>query len=196
MIPRALRRIARRLGIFVYAVMTRPLPAGSATPRPDIEVRVLSPVETLAACTDPALELAEATVRASIARGESCVGAFDAGKLIGYAWFACEATAHVDGIWMDFDRRAIYIYRALVRPEYRGRGIAPVLYRAADRFFLEKGRDSTIICIDTVNRASVRAAERSGARAVGVAGYIKFRGAFIAFRTPGARRTGFRFYLP
>ena len=97
---------------------------------------------------------------------------------------------------MAFDRGAIYIYRALVRPEYRGRGIAPALYRAADRLFLENGRRSALICIETANLSSLRAAERSGSRIAGFAAYFAAGPAFIAFSTAGARAMGFRFYRP
>ncbi|HUQ25649.1 MAG TPA: GNAT family N-acetyltransferase [Burkholderiales bacterium] len=194
MIAHALRGISRRLGIFVYAVLTRPLKAEKPSPPQGIDIRPVSADESIAACADPALDLAESSVRAALARGDLCVGAFHEGRLIGYSWFAYQATAHVDGIWMDFDTSAIYIYRALVRPEYRGRNIAPNLYRMPDQLFLEKGRRSAIICIDTANRPSLQAAERSGARTAGFAGYFKLGPGFASFRTAGARRMGFRFY--
>jgi len=196
MTARALSRIRRRLGIFVYAVLTRPLAAERPPLPAGIELRLLSAGEAIAACAEPAFDLTERTVRAAIDRNEACVGAFDRGTLVGYAWFAREATAHVGGIWMDFDRRAVYIYRALVRQEHRGRGIAPALYRFTDPLFLAEGRQSAIICIDTSNRASLHAAEHSGSSVKGLAGYFKMGTIFVPLRSHGARRVGFRFYLP
>ena len=83
-----LKRIGKRLGIHVYAILIRPLEAAKPPPPQCIGFRVLSAEELLAACADPALDLAEGSVRAAIARGEVCVGAFDRGTLAGYAWFA------------------------------------------------------------------------------------------------------------
>lgn len=196
MIRRALGRISRRLGIFVYAVLVRPLDAREPAAPPGIALRLLSAREALAACAEPALELATDSVQAALDRGEACVGAFEAERLVGYAWFARQAAAHVEGIWMDFGHEAVYIYRALVRPEYRGRGIAAAMYRAADRPFLAQGRSSAVICIDSSNRASLRAAKRSGARTAGFAGYFKAGRMFFPFDTPGARRIGFGFHRP
>jgi len=196
MIGRVLRGVGRRLGISVYAVMTRPLSTKTPGSRPDIEIREVTLEEALLSSADPALDLPEAAVRDSMARGDLCVGAFDSGHLIAYAWFACEATAHLDGVWIRFARPAIFIYKSFVRAEFRGRGIAPGLYLFADRLFLERGRTSAVISMEATNRASVRAAAHSGARIAGFAVYWKAGPLFKSFSSRGAKELGFHFYRP
>ena len=196
MIARVLRGVGRRLGISVYVVMTRPLSTRRHERRQDVEIREVTLVEALVASADPALDLPEAIVRDSMARGDVCVGAFDAGRLIAYAWFAYETTAHLDGIWIGFERPAVYIYKSFVRPEFRGRGIAPGLYLFADRLFVERGRTAAVICMEATNRASVRAAEHSGARLAGFAVYWTAGSRFKSFSSRGAKKIGFRFYRP
>jgi ribosomal protein S18 acetylase RimI-like enzyme len=196
MIARILRGVGRRLGISVYVVKTRPLSTERPVPRQDVEFRELTAHECLEASSDPALDLPEHAVRDATARGDVCVGAFDSGRVVGYAWFASDTTAHLDGVWIDFDKDAIYICKAFVRPESRGRHIAPALYLFADRLFVGRGRTSAIIAMEATNRASIRAAERSGTRAAGFAVYWNAGPVFMSFSSSGAKRIGFRFYRP
>lgn len=188
-------RALRHLGIFAFRVLTRPLATAAPRLPRGFEFRLFEPQDLIARCADPALELAESTARAALARGEVCVGALHSGKLAGYAWFAYRPAPHVAGVWMAFDRQAIYVYRAFVHPAHRGLGVAPALYRFADQRFIREGRRLALICIEAGNRPSIIAAERSGARGAGFAAYFQARGGFFAVRSPGAARLGFRFYL-
>jgi ribosomal protein S18 acetylase RimI-like enzyme len=190
----AFRRALRRVGVRVYRVLARELSSGAAPAPPGIEMRLLLPSDANLFSASPGLGLTEDKVPAAFQRGEVCVGAFAGGELVAYGWFAYQAAPHVEGIWMDFDRRAIYIYRAFVHPAWRGRGIAPALYRFADELFVRNGRSVVLICVEGDNRASVRAAERSGARTAGHTGYVHLFGKLLTVRSPGAARVGFRFY--
>jgi GNAT superfamily N-acetyltransferase len=186
-------RLLRRAGLFSFQVLMRPLAARAAAPAPGVAFRILEQND-VGLFADGELEVDEAKAREAFARGEVCVGALLGDALVGYAWFARDPAPHVDGIWMEFDRAAIYTYRAFVKPSARGRGIAPVLYNFADAQFMDAGRRYTILCIDVANRASLAAAERSGASAVGRAGYWRGFGGFAAFRSAGAAAVGFRFF--
>src|SRR3954463_6309338 len=119
-------RLLRRAGFFSYQVLVRSLAERSATAAPGIALRAIDEGE-LARFADPELELDEAKAREAFVRGEACVGALLGDALVGYAWFARQAAPHLGGIWMDFGSEAIYIYRAFVKREARGRGIAPAL---------------------------------------------------------------------
>lgn len=195
-ITRLLLRLARAAGVRAYRVMSRPLAALAVAPPAGIAIRPIGEAELIAHCADSELGLSAAKSRASFSRGEVCIGAFDGAKLAGYAWFAFQPAPHTDGLWMDFDRRAVYTYRAFVRPGHRGRGIAPALYRCADAVFLERGRSLAILCIELGNRASLVAAERSGARFAGFTFYVRTAGRLVGLRSEGVRKLGYRFYLP
>jgi GNAT superfamily N-acetyltransferase len=194
--PPLLRFMARGFGIHAWRIFSRVLSARPAAAAPrGIALRFLPQPELEARCPDRRLDLNVHKARAAFARGEVCVGAFDRATLVGYAWFAYQPSPHVDGIWMEFDRRAVYTYRSLVRADYRGRGIAPALYRFADSFFLEHGRTFTVLCVEAHNKLSIAAAERSGARLAGYTAYVSAPGIFFSVRTPGAKRLGYRFYI-
>ena len=191
----SLRAVTRRLGLQVWQIFTRPLGRAGRTPPAGIDLRIVSPEER-APWTEADLEVAPAKAAEAFARGDLCVGAFEGARMAGYAWLASQPAPHVDGLWMAFDPNAVYIYRALVRPEYRGRGLAPALYHFADTHFLERGKAYAIICVNVYNRPSIAAAERSGAATAGYTAYWAAGGRLATVRSPGARRCGFRFYRP
>lgn len=180
---------------FAWRLCAREL-AAEAPPAPDaIELRPLDAEADLWHFAPP-LRLSAAKAREGFARGEVCIGAFHETSLVGYAWFAHERAPHVDGLWMAFDPRAIYIYRAFVLPSYRGRGIAPALYAAGDPLFRSQGRDAALLCIGLGHAASFAAARRSGARTVGYGAYFRAGRVLLQLRTPGTLRAGFRFHVP
>ena len=191
-----LGRLARRVGVQAYRVLCRPLSRVPAEPPAGIVLRPLDEQVMLEHCADPELQLSAQKSKAAFSRGETCIGALDGGRLAGYAWFAFRAAPHVNGIWMDFDPRVIYTYRAFVRPGYRGRRIAPALYRFADLHFLERGRTFAALCIELDNQPSLIAAQRSGARTIGFVAYLHAGGRLLSLRTSGAKGIGYRFYVP
>lgn len=193
---RLLSRIARRAGIHAWQIFTRPLSTSAPVSPAGLVMRLMPPDEPAATWSDPELQVDARKAAEGFARGEVCVGAFDGATLAGYAWFAYRPAPHSEGIWMDFDSRAIYTYRAFVKPRYRGRGMAPALYVFADRLFLDNGREFAVLCIEATNGASVAAARRAGAQKAGYTAYWHRAGRLVAMRTPGVRRAGFRFYLP
>ena len=183
------------MSFFAWRVCAREL-GDKAPPAPDgIELRPLDAEADLRHFAPP-LRLSAAKAREGFARGEVCIGAFHEASLVGYAWFARERAPHVGGLWMAFDPRAIYIYRAFVLPSYRGRAIAPALYAAADPLFRSQGRDCALLCIGIRHAASLAAARRSGARTVGYGAYFRAGPVLLQLRTPGTMRAGFRFFLP
>lgn len=187
-------RLFQLAGLHAYQVFVRPL-SPSPPPLPaGITLRIIDDRQ-LGRFGDAALELDEVKASAAFARGEVCVAALLEDSLVGYAWFAQKAAPHVGGIWMDCDRQAVYVYRAFVKPEARGRGIAPALYRFADRQFMNAGRRYAVLCIEFGNRASLSAAVRSGAGRVGRAGYWQGFGGFVPYRSRGAAAVGFRFFI-
>ncbi len=195
MIANLASRALSSVGIHAWQVFARRLGAGELHAPPGIVLRFAPADDLRAQWSDAELEFTEGKARDAFARGEGCVGAFDGPRLVAYAWYAIEPAPHSNGLWMDFDRRAVYIYRAFVAPRYRGRGIAPALYRFADRLFLERGREIALLCIEAGNKPSLAASRHSGAHGVGYCAYWHGAGQFLSVRTSGVRHVGFRFYL-
>jgi len=183
---------ARRGGLHVFGVYYRRLGAAAAAAfSGDLRARPLGDTELLAYCADPELELRESMVRS----GNTCIGAFSGGELAGYAWFAYDDAPHVDGVRVRVPGEAIYRFKTFVRPAWRGRGIAPFLYRAADELVARRGRGYVVNCIALQNTASIAASLRSGDAPLGHLGYWQAGRRFIALRTRGVELFGLRFYL-
>jgi GNAT superfamily N-acetyltransferase len=193
-----LRQLQRRLGLSLCRVVSRPLRAG---PQPQagqggIRYARMSELEMLEHCADAQLELTQRQVRDAFARGDVCIGALDGRRLAGYEWLGFGPTPHLNAIWVDFSAQARYGYKKFVRPEYRGQRIAAGLSSHGDELCMRRGRNRTIGFIALDNRASRRASARLGGRTVGYAGYLQWLGVVLPFRSPGAVRAGFRFYVP
>ncbi len=193
--------IRRYLGITVARVTSRPIwttPIGLPTPvdSDNISFRVIEKRDLLPYCADPELELCDPFVRAAFDRGDWCVAAFDGNALIGYHWLAFGPAPHIDGVWVACDARARYGYKQFVRPQYRGRRIAGRLSTHCDALCAQRGCNRAIAFINIENHASWRAQLHRGAHTVGYAGYFKWQGLFAGFRTPGARKLKFRFFVP
>jgi ribosomal protein S18 acetylase RimI-like enzyme len=191
-----MHQLERRGGLNVFRVFHRKLDASAPWRFPEkYDFTVLSEAQVLAECSDSEMDLSAGSVREAFARGGVCIGARAAGELAGYVWFAFDTAPHLQGVWVQVPPRAIYRYKAFVRPSHRGKGIAPALYRFADRVFQGRGREEVVNCIATHNFASIAASRRSGAHTLGYLGYWQMGGRFLSFHSPQVRRFGLRFYL-
>ena len=189
---RLMHALARRAGVRVFRFFARPL--GSAA-QPEEGLRLLGEDEAIGLCADPELELAADKVRTAFARGDLCAAAFAENRLAGYAWFAFAPLPHLDGIWAEFAPDAAWVYKSYVRPLHRGRGIAGRLYRFGDRACRERGRRVSLICVESHNRASVKAALAAGYASAGWGAYRR-GGRLLTRVSPAARRSGIRFFAP
>lgn len=182
---------ARRGGLHVLGVYWRKLGAAAGVRAEDLHVRALGEAELLAYCADPELELRESMARS----GNTCIGAFSGDVLAGYAWFAYDDAPHVNGVRVRVPGHAIYRFKTFVRPAWRGRGIAPFLYRAADGLVARPGRDTVVNCIALQNAPSIAASLRSGDAPLGHLGYWQAGARFLALHSAGVALFGLRFYL-
>ena len=190
-----MQQVAKRGRLHVLRVFCRELGSAArrATP-PALELRPLAPAELLFHCRDPELDLREAMIREALRRGDLCLGALDGGALVGYVWFAYEIAPHTDGIWVRVPPRAVYRFKSFVRPSFRGMGIAPALYGAADAVVGRPGLDSVVDCVAVHNAASIAATLKSGSRPLGALAYWQAGRWFAAFHSRSVRRLGLRFY--
>ena len=191
-----MHQAARHGDLHVLRVFSRPLrQAARGAPPPGLELRPLSEEELLAWRRDPDLDLPEAFIREMYRRGDRCLGALDASALVGYVWFAYGVAPHVDGIQVKVPPHVVYRFKAFVRAPYRGRGIAPALYDAADPLIARPGLDTVVDCVALQNQPSIAATVRSGSRPLGALGYWRAGRCFLSFHSPAVRHLGLRFYL-
>ena len=191
-----MHQLVRHGGVQVFRVFHRAL--DTSAPRPldaGYDIGAMTEAEVVAECQDPVLDLSETSVRTAYARNGLCIGARQRGALVGYVWFAFETAPHLNGVRVQVPSRAIYRYKAFVRPAHRGKGIAPAMYRYADRVFCDRGRQAVVNCIATHNFASIAASLRSGAQALGHLGYWKSGRRFVSFHSRAVRELGLRFFL-
>jgi GNAT superfamily N-acetyltransferase len=180
---------ARRAGLHVFGVYGRALGA-SAAPGP-FSVRRLGEDELFGFCADPELDLRESFVRL----GHACVGAFAGRELAGYAWFAYGDAPHLDGVRVRVPEHAVYRFKAFVRPAYRGKGVASLLYAAADGLVARPGRRHVVNCVAVQNAPSIAASRRSGDALLGYLAYWRGGSRFLALHSRAVAAFGLRFYL-
>lgn len=166
------------------------------TERPGLALRLVEQRELLSLCQDEGLDLRVRAVQTAYARGDLCVASFEGDYIVGYCWLAFAPCPHLDGVWVQFGREVGWIYKSLVLPSHRGRGIAAALYRFADATYLERGRMHSVICVESHNRPSIRAALRAGYESGGYGGYLLRGKRLRAWSSAAARRRGISFFLP
>ena len=184
-------------GLRIFRMFSKPLrPERAPEHVTGVDFRVLREADVMTLCSDPDLDLRPESVAAAYARGDVCVAAFDGEALAGYCWLASAPLPHLDGVWVKFGQSVGWIYKSLVRPSHRGRGIAPALYRFADATYRGRGRTHSVICVESHNRPSIRAALRAGYESGGYGGYLRRGKGLRAWCSPAARERGISFFLP
>ena len=187
------------LGLDLVVVVWRraqPEPLPIALPA-GIDVRVATRAELLAACADPVLELTPEFVEQALDKGDLCVAAFVGERIVAYTWRAFSPTPDRPGLWVAFDRPGVrYGYKSLTRPEYRGQHLIAVVSVFADPIAIARGYPEAISFVESDNYASLHASRRFGNQTAGYAGFLRWRGRYYPFRSPGAKRHGFRFFVP
>ena len=188
------RALARRAGIRLFRFFARDISESEDAPPPGgIALELLSQEEVIEYGRDLELDLRAEAVRAAYGRGDLCMAALEDGRLVGYCWLAFRPLPHLDGVWVRFGDATAWIYKSLVRPSHRGRGIARALYRFGDLTCAERGRRHSVICVESHNAPSVRAALRAGYRPAGYGGYVVRGLPLLEWCSPAARAHGVAF---
>jgi hypothetical protein len=126
-------------------------------------------------------------------RDDICVSAYLQGRMVAYVWRAHKPCPHAFGLWVEFPAPYRYAYKALTLPEHRGLHLQPTLGPLSDELSLARGATLGLSFIETHNYPSLALARRTGARSVGISGWLNLFGQTITFRPPGLRKQGMRF---
>ena len=134
------------------------------------------------------------SAKAALRRGDVCIGVTEAGRPVGYVWFAFGNTPHIHGAWVRLAAGARYLYKAFIRPQYRGRRIGPEMYVRGSALCPRRGRTFGVLAVDLDNTRGLRASRRAGWSQIGLAGFLRIPGRILPLRSPSARRYGFAFF--
>lgn len=193
-----LRRLRQWLGLRVYAIVVRPIRADrDASLPPGFTYRIFEAKDLeamLPYIEDQSLGMSEAFLHTAFGKGDACDAILHDGKIVSYTWIAFTPTHDSDGVFVEFHKGDRYGYKALTRPEYRGRHLRRK--PQSDEYCQRRGATHVIGFVDVVNRSSLRSTAARGNVRIGYAGYLKRGRAFLAFRSPAVRRRGFRFFIP
>jgi len=177
----------------VYRVEIRELGNTAEEPVPGAEIRVATEQEIRKAQEDMPDQLSQTGISEALARGDVCVGGFVSEQMVSFVWRSYATTQHTDQVWVDFDPPYRYGYKSYTKPEFRGRRLLSLA--ASDPICIARGYTYGMSFIETHNYPSIRVNHRYGNKLVGFAGYMNLFGRIYCFRTPGARRHTFRFYV-
>jgi hypothetical protein len=153
-------------------------------------VRIVPPEELLRAADDPEIDLDLDFVRDALARGDMAFGAFEGDRLVGYTWRTFTAAPDRDGLWARVSHPYQYSYKAFTRPSYRRKRIHVAITFFADAYLLGRGYTFEVGYMEITNFASISVADFLGRRRIGYAGYLKWFGHRIPFRTPAVKKIG------
>ena len=184
--------LRRYAGLHIYRINVRPLVRQSAEPYlpSGITVRIVPPEELLKAAGDPDLDLGLDFVRDALVRGDMAFGAFERDRLVGYTWRTFTAAPDRDGLWARVSHPYQYSYKAFTRPSYRRKRIHVAITFVADAYLLRRGYMFEVGYMEIDNFSSIGVADFLGRRRIGYAGYVKWFGRSIPFRTPAVKKIG------
>jgi hypothetical protein len=184
--------LRRYAGIHIYRINLRPLEKRSPEPylSSGMTVRIVRPEELLRAVDDRELDLRSDFVRDALARGDMAFGAFEGSRLVGYTWRTFTAAPDSEGLWAKVPYPYQYSYKGFTRPSHRGRRIHVAITFFTDAYLLGRGYTFEVGYMEISNFSSIGAANFVGRRRIGYAGYVKWFGRRIPFRTPAVKKIG------
>jgi hypothetical protein len=194
----ALDALEKAIDLHVFLVNRSPHVADQEVPAEvaqAFEFRPLTPEEVWRFAQDPDVEMTPEFADASLARGDYCFGVLQGDQLAAYDWRGLGLPVPLNE---DLDVHyaypgQVYGYAMYTRPAYRGLRLQFYNVHCADTRLLADGHTHTIGYVALQNFASIRNLSRLRDQVfVGWAGYLRIRGRYLTFRSPGARRYGFK----
>jgi CRP-like cAMP-binding protein len=194
---RVMRLLDRHAGFHLYRIFVRPLESSHPplTGQPGISIRLARREELYKAADDPELELTTEFIAEALKRGDAAFGAFDGEDLVAYTWRTSTVVPHADQLWAKADFPCGYGYKTFTRESHRGRRLAGALSFSADTYGLERGYVGHVGFVEVSNYSSLAVERAKGCRITGYAGYLRWFGRSLPFRSAAARTVGFEFFL-
>jgi hypothetical protein len=190
--------LEKTLDLHVFLVNRNPHTDGQEVPEEiarTFEFRVLTADEVRRAARDPDLEMTPEFAESALTRGDYCFGVLRGDRLVAYDWRGLgQPVPYDDDLEIHYSHPGqVYGYAMYTRPEYRGLRLQLYSLRCAETRLLAEDHTDTIGYVAVQNFASIRNLSRiRGQVFVGIAGYLRLGGRYVTFRTPGAKRYGFK----
>ena len=140
------------------------------------------------------LSLTEPFIRNALNRGSVCEAILHEGQIVSYGWSSFNPTLDEDDVYIEFAASHRFGHNRFTLPEFRGHHLFRPYTEVREADWRARGCTHTIANIFVDNRPSIQSALAQGSRRIGLAGFLKFAGWFVPFRTPNVRRQGFRFF--
>lgn len=180
-----LRYYLRRIGIHVTAfyyvkeLLPRDIPRDlTALPEGfDFEVFGEREIAIIASFPEQGAPFTETYVLESLERGHTCLGVKHQGEIVGFTWFALDAT-HSKLHPAAMQPNEAYLFNMYVVPEVRGHNLAPILRFKSYEILRKMGRDTFYSITLTSNQASWRFKQKLNAQRIFLGLYVDFFGAF------------------
>lgn len=194
----ALDALEKAVDFHVFLVNRSPHTASQDVPAEigqTFEFRALTADEARRFAQDPNVQMTPGFVEESVARRDYCFGVLCGGQLAAYDWRGLGRPVPLN---QDLDVHyaypgQVYGYAMYTLPEYRGLRLQFYNVHRADARLLAEGHTHTIGYVALQNFASIQNLSRlKGQVFVGLAGYLRICGRYVTFRSPGARRYGFK----
>jgi hypothetical protein len=174
-VDRALQRLSPRLRLYFYELLAQPIPGQPLLPArlaASFEMRQILPGAPEIGLMPARPDIKQLRFR----QNAVCVGAYQAGKLIGYIWF-CFHAYDEDEVRCTFvlpeGNQAVFDFDLYLFPEHRmGLGFVAV-WNGANEFLLSRGVQVSFSRLTRFNLPSRRAHLRLGARCVGRAFFLQ-----------------------
>lgn len=160
-----------RLGLSIqpFYLFEESLPAGEPpVVGPELRsavVRELGPEDAQCLASVPWRRLPEEFFVARFRQGNSCVGMFDHGQLIAFAWYDPQE-CNYEGWRFPLQDDEAYLFDAFTLTPWRGKGAAPFLRYRVSQILAEQGRTKLFSVSIRTNRAALRFKEKLGAKIV------------------------------
>lgn len=169
--------------LFAYALVAQPIDDGSQAPLRSsavTTVRRVAPTDALVAAFAPPPEV----VQRRFATGAECLAATVHGAFAGTLWIARRQYAEdeVRCLYrLDDPTHCVWDFDVYVEPRFRGSRVLARLWHAADRRLAADGVRWSFSRISVLNKGSLAAHRRLGARPVASAMFLVFGTVQLAF---------------
>lgn len=187
---------ALRPWLFLCLVGIRPLATRQQAPilAPNRRISIAGEADLTVLNGDEELGVSQEFVTDAFARGDICVAAFEAEKIVAFRWFATTGVPHSKSLQVEIGKDIVYGYKAETRSNYRRQKLQEAITQFAANYLLQVGKTHMGGFIETHNFASIQAVFGDEYQFSGYAGYVSLFGKYFCFRTRRARKIGFRFY--
>ena len=198
-LQRCIREAERWFGVHIYRVRRRSLGLGMPEyiKLPEhIEIRQASERELWAATSNPDVHISADFLREALARGDKAYAAFDDGQIVAYTWRTGETAPHDGGLRVQVSPPFVYGYKGFSLPSHRGMRLNIAVNEAASAHYRELGYTHSAGFVALYNQSKLVNEREHGYEFLGYAGYLRWFGRIIPFRTHGAKQAGFGFFQP